>query len=42
VVTAAGGAVTDSECRPIRFGIGREGFLVPEFIAWGDPSAAMR
>jgi 3'(2'), 5'-bisphosphate nucleotidase len=41
VVTAAGGAVTDSEGRPIRFGIGRERFLVPEFIAWGDPSAAL-
>jgi 3'(2'), 5'-bisphosphate nucleotidase len=42
VVTAAGGAVTDSEGRLIRFGIGRERFLVPEFIAWGDPSAVPR
>uniref|UniRef100_Q07IM4 3'(2'),5'-bisphosphate nucleotidase CysQ n=1 Tax=Rhodopseudomonas palustris (strain BisA53) TaxID=316055 RepID=Q07IM4_RHOP5 len=40
VVTAAGGAVTDSNGQPICFGIGRERFLVPEFIAWGDPSAA--
>jgi 3'(2'), 5'-bisphosphate nucleotidase len=42
VVTAAGGAVTDAAGRPIRFGIGRERFLVPEFIAWGDPAAAAR
>jgi len=42
VVTAAGGAVTDAAGQPIRFGIGRERFLVPEFIAWGDPLAAPR
>jgi 3'(2'), 5'-bisphosphate nucleotidase len=24
----------------LRFGERREGFIVPEFIAWGDPSAA--
>lgn len=40
VVTAAGGTVTDTEGRPIRFGIGRDKFLVPDFIAWGDPAAA--
>ena len=27
---------------PLHFGRAREGFLVPEFIAWGDPSAAPR
>jgi 3'(2'), 5'-bisphosphate nucleotidase len=42
VVTAAGGTVTDSAGAPIRFGIEREDFLVPEFIAWGDPLAAQR
>ena len=26
--------------RPLHFGIGREDFIVPEFIAWGDPGAA--
>lgn len=38
VVTAAGGKITDSKGAPIHFGAAREDFLVPEFIAWGDPS----
>lgn len=38
VVTAAGGKITDSKGEPIRFGAARDDFLVPEFIAWGDPS----
>jgi 3'(2'), 5'-bisphosphate nucleotidase len=42
LVTAAGGKVTDELGAPLRFGLAREGFLVPEFIAWGDPSAAPR
>jgi 3'(2'), 5'-bisphosphate nucleotidase len=40
VVTAAGGKVTDGQGADLQFGGGREGFIVPEFIAWGDPSAA--
>jgi 3'(2'), 5'-bisphosphate nucleotidase len=40
LVAAAGGKVTDARGAPLRFGESREGFLVPEFIAWGDPSAA--
>ncbi|WP_407168971.1 3'(2'),5'-bisphosphate nucleotidase CysQ [Bradyrhizobium sp. ORS 111] len=40
VVVAAGGKVTDSRGQPLHFGLGREDFLVPEFIAWGDPAAA--
>ncbi|MHC1949065.1 3'(2'),5'-bisphosphate nucleotidase CysQ [Bradyrhizobium sp. UFLA06-06] len=40
VVVAAGGKVTDSNGSPLHFGLGREDFLVPEFIAWGDPTAA--
>lgn len=41
LVMAAGGKVTDSRGRPLRFGIGTDtGFIVPEFVAWGDPSAA--
>ena len=40
VVTAAGGKVTDGLGNELRFGEGREGFVVPEFIAWGDPKAA--
>ena len=40
LVTAAGGKVTDSRGAPLRFGAGRQDFIVPEFIAWGDPGAA--
>ncbi|MBR1126386.1 3'(2'),5'-bisphosphate nucleotidase CysQ [Bradyrhizobium lablabi] len=39
VVTAAGGKVTDSKGAELQFGLGRENFIVPEFIAWGDPAA---
>ena len=42
VVTAAGGKITDAQGAELQFGKGREGFIVPEFIAWGDPSAATR
>jgi 3'(2'), 5'-bisphosphate nucleotidase len=40
LVTAAGGKVTDAQGDDVQFGRGREGFVVPEFIAWGDPAAA--
>jgi len=40
VVTAAGGKVTNGEGGVLRFGEGRDGFIVPSFIAWGDPVAA--
>jgi 3'(2'), 5'-bisphosphate nucleotidase len=40
IVTAGGGKVTDADGRPVRFGERQEGFIVPAFIAWGDPSAA--
>jgi len=39
VVTAAGGKVTDPGGAALRFGLAKD-FLVPEFIAWGDPAAA--
>ena len=39
VVTAAGGMITDAQGAALQFGRGRAGFIVPEFIAWGDPSA---
>jgi 3'(2'), 5'-bisphosphate nucleotidase len=45
VVTAAGGKITDSKGSDLLFGKGRQGlagqhgFIVPEFIAWGDPAA---
>jgi 3'(2'), 5'-bisphosphate nucleotidase len=40
IVTAAGGKITDGQGADLRFGGAREGFIVPEFIAWGDPAAA--
>ncbi len=40
LVTAAGGKITDAQGGALKFGAGREGFIVPEFIAWGDPAAA--
>jgi 3'(2'), 5'-bisphosphate nucleotidase len=46
VVTAAGGKITDARGAALQFGRGRPGlkgqpgFIVPEFIAWGDPKAA--
>jgi 3'(2'), 5'-bisphosphate nucleotidase len=40
VLTAAGGKVTDPQGAALQFGKGRKDFIVPGFIAWGDPSAA--
>jgi 3'(2'), 5'-bisphosphate nucleotidase len=42
VVTAAGGRITNAQGAGLQFGTGCEGFIVPEFIAWGDPAAAAR
>ncbi|OAF06252.1 3'(2'),5'-bisphosphate nucleotidase CysQ family protein [Bradyrhizobium neotropicale] len=40
VVTAAGGRVTDGKGRELRFGErGDTGFIISEFIAWGDAQA---
>jgi 3'(2'), 5'-bisphosphate nucleotidase len=39
LVTAAGGKVTDSQGAALRFGAEKD-FIVPEFIAWGDPGVA--
>jgi 3'(2'), 5'-bisphosphate nucleotidase len=41
VVSAAGGKVTDSGGAELHFGLGREDFIVLEFIAWGDPRATL-
>jgi 3'(2'), 5'-bisphosphate nucleotidase len=40
VVTAAGGKITDPKGAELQFGKGAKDFIVPGFIAWGDPSAA--
>ena len=39
LVTAAGGRITDAAGKALQFGTGAHGFIVPEFIAWGDPDA---
>jgi 3'(2'), 5'-bisphosphate nucleotidase len=39
IVTAAGGKVTDTRGHPLRFGERADDFIVPAFIAWGDPGA---
>jgi 3'(2'), 5'-bisphosphate nucleotidase len=39
IVTAAGGRITDGQGAELQFGQGRPDFIVPEFIAWGDPRA---
>jgi 3'(2'), 5'-bisphosphate nucleotidase len=41
IVTAAGGKITDAQGADLQFGKGSPGFIVPEFIAWGDPAAAL-
>ena len=40
IVAAAGGKVTAPDGAELRFGKGTRDFIVPAFIAWGDPSAA--
>jgi 3'(2'), 5'-bisphosphate nucleotidase len=41
VLVSAGGKITDCQGEELRFGTGRKGFIVPEFIAWGDRAAAI-
>jgi 3'(2'), 5'-bisphosphate nucleotidase len=38
ILAAAGGTVTDPKGGELRFATGAEKFLVPGFIAWGDPA----
>jgi 3'(2'), 5'-bisphosphate nucleotidase len=40
IVTAAGGKITDPQGADLQFGKGAKDFIVPGFIAWGDPAAA--
>lgn len=42
LLTAAGGKITDGMGGALRFGEARDDFLVPQFIAWGDPAAAVQ
>jgi 3'(2'), 5'-bisphosphate nucleotidase len=40
ILIAAGGSVLGAAGQPLRFGQNAKGFLVPEFMAWGDPAEA--
>jgi 3'(2'), 5'-bisphosphate nucleotidase len=40
LVTSAGGRIADAGGKALQFGTGQHGFIVPEFIAWGDAGAA--
>jgi 3'(2'), 5'-bisphosphate nucleotidase len=40
ILAAAGGQITDPDGGELRFGSMAKKFLVPGFIAWGDPKAA--
>ena len=40
IVTAAGGKIADACGNALKFGQATRNFIVPEFIAWGDPAAA--
>jgi 3'(2'), 5'-bisphosphate nucleotidase len=40
VLAAAGGAVVTSDGTPLRYGHADRNFLIPAFIAWGDPARA--
>jgi 3'(2'), 5'-bisphosphate nucleotidase len=42
ILTAAGGAVTAPDGSPLRFGRREEKFLVPGFLAWGDPKMSAK
>jgi 3'(2'), 5'-bisphosphate nucleotidase len=41
LVTAAGGAVLSPQGEPLAYGGARRRFLVPGFVCWGDPAAAI-
>ena len=40
IVAAAGGAVTNPEGGALAFGRAEHAFVVPDFVAWGDPAKA--
>jgi len=40
ILAAAGGVASDPQGAPLRFGRADRKFLVPGFIAWGDPARA--
>lgn len=42
ILVAAGGVVSDLEGRPVRYGNAAGDYIIPGFVAWGDPAAAAR
>jgi 3'(2'), 5'-bisphosphate nucleotidase len=40
ILAAAGGVVTDPQGAPLQFGRSAGKYLIPAFVAWGDPSKA--
>ena len=42
ILAAAGGQVTGSDGKPLAYGRDATGFIVPGFVAWGDPAASGR
>jgi 3'(2'), 5'-bisphosphate nucleotidase len=42
ILVAAGGAVSDLEGKPVRYGNAAGDYIIPGFVAWGDPAAAAR
>jgi len=42
IIAAAGGQVSDPQGGPLRFGDRTKKFVVPGFLAWGDPARANR
>ncbi|HWC94248.1 MAG TPA: inositol monophosphatase family protein, partial [Pseudolabrys sp.] len=42
ILAAAGGVASDPQGAPLRFGRADRTFLVPGFVAWGDPARAAR
>ena len=40
LLVAAGGTVTRQDTRPLAYGRADQKFLVPGFVAWGDPARA--
>jgi 3'(2'), 5'-bisphosphate nucleotidase len=42
IVAAAGGVVTTADGKPLSYGRTASDFIIPSFMAWGDPSAPTR
>jgi 3'(2'), 5'-bisphosphate nucleotidase len=41
LISAAGGCLANPDGGPLSYGRAQVGYLVPGFVAWGDPAAAI-